>query len=195
MVDELAVTNVIWRYWNEHKIKPPFEWHQLRMRVEEASKEGKTADQIIQAFTKEGLQIATEEVPLLYTKTITDRINAAIAEEKEAIDDYAELENQLREAGLSAQADIVNEIRFDEMDHKVKFEVMLKGEYPPMEIKPTTFHLESAAEVSRVRDILRKHNISFREVHMGLEVHVDPDYALEVLAEEGYDTSRIMVER
>jgi len=66
-----------------------------------------------------------DNVPVLFKGT-RDEVIAAIAEEKEAIDDYAELENKLRREGLTSEADIVNEIRNDEMDHRVKFEAMLK---------------------------------------------------------------------
>jgi rubrerythrin len=80
------------------------------------------------------------EVPILYTNTVLDRVDAAIPEEKEATDDYAELENQLREAAamaeksgnhdkavfLSSAADTVSEIRTDEMDHLAKFLQMHK---------------------------------------------------------------------
>jgi len=65
------------------------------------------------------------EVPVLFKGTL-DEVISAIAEEKEAIDDYAELENKLRREGLTTDADIVNEIRNDEMDHRVKFEEMLE---------------------------------------------------------------------
>lgn len=57
---------------------------------------------------------------------LEDRIKGAIAEEKEAIDDYAELENILNRAELSSQAFIVNEIRNDELDHRKKFEIMFE---------------------------------------------------------------------
>jgi len=70
-------------------------------------------------------EAALGEIPVLFKGTL-DEVIAAIAEEKEAIDDYAELENKLRREGLTSDADIVNEIRGDEMDHRVKFEAMLK---------------------------------------------------------------------
>jgi hypothetical protein len=69
--------------------------------------------------------VSSSETPLLFKET-RDEIVAAVAEEKEAIDDYAELINKLRKAGLNSEADIVTEIRNDERDHKVKFEEMLK---------------------------------------------------------------------
>ena len=60
---------------------------------------------------------------LLFQGTL-DEVTAAIAEEKEAIDDYAELENKLRAKGLASAADIVKEIRSDEQDHLIKFQSM-----------------------------------------------------------------------
>ena len=78
-------------------------------------------------------ELRSPDIPLLFKGTIS-RVEQAIAEEKEAIDEYAELENQLRKEGDKAEADIVNEIRNDEMDHRVKFEQMLRRmkvrEYP-----------------------------------------------------------------
>ena len=59
---------------------------------------------------------------------ILDRIRSAIAEEKEAIDDYAELENKLRAEGFNIDADTVKEIRSDEQDHLIKFQEMLRIE-------------------------------------------------------------------
>jgi len=57
-------------------------------------------------------------------KPIDDEIDAAIAEEKEAIDDYTTLESHLRARGLIFEANIVHEIRSDEIDHRSKFQVM-----------------------------------------------------------------------
>jgi len=202
MVDELAVTNEIWRRWDEMKIKPPFEWYQLRVRVEEAIKEGRKPEEIVQAFMRkygkspEKLPEEVEKIPLLYTQTIQQEISAAIAEEKEAIDDYAQLENKLRQAGLSSQADIVNEIKTDEMDHKVKFEAMLKGEYPPM-TKPATFYFETKGDCDRARDLLHRFTNFYFPYgpDFSLTVIDDPDYMLELLAGEGFDTSKILVKR
>ncbi len=64
------------------------------------------------------------EIPLMFTSTV-DRIQSAINKEIDVIDDYAELENQLRSEGNNADADVVNEIRNDEIDHRAKFDVML----------------------------------------------------------------------
>jgi len=49
------------------------------------------------------------------------RVESAIAEEQEAIDHYAELINKLKANGLTVEADIVTEIRNDEIDHRGKF--------------------------------------------------------------------------
>ena len=65
-----------------------------------------------------------ELVPILYVNTILGRIDNAAGKEKDAIDDYAELENDLRAKGLNAEADVVHEIRDDEIDHLQKFEAM-----------------------------------------------------------------------
>lgn len=55
-----------------------------------------------------------------------DMIGAAIPEEKEAIEDYTNLETQLRSEGLTDEAGTVNEIKNDEVDHKTKFEAMFR---------------------------------------------------------------------
>lgn len=64
------------------------------------------------------------KLEMLY-KSLRDEVLSAIAKERDVIDDYAELENKLRENGLTHDADTVNEIRNDEMDHRIKFQVML----------------------------------------------------------------------
>jgi len=66
-----------------------------------------------------------EEMPGRFGGT-WDRLTKARAGEMEVIDDYAELENQLRREGRIADADIVNEIRNDEIDHLGKFEAMIR---------------------------------------------------------------------
>ena len=66
-----------------------------------------------------------EKAELLF-KSTPEQVVAAIAHEKEAIDDYAELEARLRAEGKTAEADIVHEIRNDELDHLDKFVAMLK---------------------------------------------------------------------
>lgn len=58
--------------------------------------------------------------------TVESQVTRAIAKEKEAIDDYAELEHKLRRVGLNGEADIVKEIRNDELDHREKFQRMLE---------------------------------------------------------------------
>lgn len=55
-----------------------------------------------------------------------DMIEAAIPEEKEAIEDYTNLENRLRSEELTDDADTVKEIKNDETDHKAKFEAMFR---------------------------------------------------------------------
>ena len=93
-----------------------------------------TVDDLINARLGE----LPQEVSILYMNTFLDRVDNAIGKEKDAIDDYAELENQYRDAAKTAekagntelatklrnQADIVKEIRDDEVDHLEKFTVM-----------------------------------------------------------------------
>ena len=64
-------------------------------------------------------------------KTV-EMIEAAVPEEKEAIEDYTILENSLRSEGLLEDADIVHEIKNDEVDHKAKFEAMLEKRGKPI---------------------------------------------------------------
>lgn len=66
------------------------------------------------------------EAPTLFRGAIEGDVMSAIAEEKEAIDDYADLESKLRRAGDNTNADIVKEIRNDELDHREKFQRMLE---------------------------------------------------------------------
>jgi rubrerythrin len=64
-------------------------------------------------------------IPLEFNN-IDDMIEGAIAEEKEAIDDYARIINRLDLIGFPKEAEIVKEIRDDEIDHRNKFEKMIK---------------------------------------------------------------------
>jgi hypothetical protein len=43
MVDELAITNEIWRKWHEAKLIPPMTWAELRKKVEDYAKAGVVA--------------------------------------------------------------------------------------------------------------------------------------------------------
>ena len=217
MVDELAVTNEIWRSWGEKKIKPPLHWAELRKKVEEYVKAGKDPYDILRepAQFAQAEKKGFAEIPLLQQE-----ITAAIAEEKEAIDDYAHLENELRKAGLNSEADIVNEIRKDEMDHKKRFEALMTHHSNPDKLKDlftgrtlegyveaakvrtletfkgVTFYFETTAERDRAREFLARHNFYFPD---GPEISLtdidDADHMLELLAYEGFDTSKIMVER
>jgi rubrerythrin len=54
---------------------------------------------------------------------------SAIFKEVDAIDNYAEIINKLRAEGRAVDADIVAEIRDDEIDHKAKFEAILERLY------------------------------------------------------------------
>ena len=60
---------------------------------------------------------------LLFHGTL-DEVESAVSEEKEAIDNYATLENKLSAKGLVSDAEIVKEIRSDEQDHLIKFTAM-----------------------------------------------------------------------
>ena len=217
MVDELAVTNEIWQKWIGRKILPPMTWAELRKKVEEFVKAGKDPYDILRGLApSEG----KAEIPLLYTETIKQEITAAIAEEKEAIDDYADLENKLRKAGLNSEADIVNEIRNDEMDHKKKFEALTTHHSNPDKLKDlftgrtlegyveaakvrtletfkgVTFYFETTAERDKAREFLGRHNFYFPDgPEISLKDIENADYMLELLAYEGFDTSKIQVER
>ncbi len=70
------------------------------------------------------------KIPLCFSG-LHDRIQNAFDKEDDVIDDYAELENMLRKDGFTEDADIVNEIRDDEVDHRGKFIVMLDKHSSP----------------------------------------------------------------
>ena len=72
-------------------------------------------------FLKGGLPLF-EEAP----EDIVDRIYKDIEDEKKAAGEYEELEKILRELGWTKEADIVEEIRLDEVDHRSKLEEILK---------------------------------------------------------------------
>jgi hypothetical protein len=62
--------------------------------------------------------------------------------------------------------------------------------------KGTTFYFETTAERDKAREFLARHNFYFPD---GPEVSLtdidDADHMLELLAYEGFDTSKVMVER
>ena len=62
--------------------------------------------------------------------------------------------------------------------------------------KGVTFYFETTAERDKAREFLGRHNFYFPD---GPEISLtdieDPDYMLELLAYEGFDTSKIQVER
>lgn len=64
------------------------------------------------------------KVPLCFTG-LHERVQSALAKEDDVIDDYAELENMFKEQGFQEDAQIVDEIRNDEIDHTRKFTVLL----------------------------------------------------------------------
>jgi hypothetical protein len=76
---------------------------------------------------------------------IIDRIYKDIEDEIKAAEEYKELEKILRERGewkgvpgLAEAADIVKEIRLDEVDHRFKLREMLnklRREYLPQELR------------------------------------------------------------
>jgi hypothetical protein len=86
--------------------------------------------------------------------------------------------------------------------------VGLRGVSRPHELFPTDviekikpyhvfprFRFETGSELETAETILERQGISTRRIDMALMIFGDADYALEVLAERGVDTSRILVER
>jgi hypothetical protein len=218
--DDLRITNEIWRKWDEQKITPPMTWQQLWDKVREYIKAGKDPYDILRGPAPSKEWMEKKGFVEDYGKTIQQEITAAIAEEKEAIDDYADLENKLRKAGLNSQADIVNEIRNDEIDHKKKFEALTIHHSNPDKLKDlfagrtlegyveaarvrtletfkgATFYFETKEERERARELLARHKFYFPYgPDFSLTAIDNPDYMLEILASEGFDTSKIMVER
>ena len=62
--------------------------------------------------------------------------------------------------------------------------------------KGVTFYFETTAERDKAREFLARHNFYFPDgPGISLTDIEDPDYMLELLAYEGFDTSKIMVER
>ena len=147
MVDELKITNEVWRYWDEHKIKPPFEWYQLRMRVEEAVREGKKPEEIIQAFITH-YSNSDKLKDLFAGRTLEGYVEAA----------------------------------------KVRTLETFRG---------VTFYFETETERDRAQQLLlQRHNISLTKGSNNSLTDIgDPDYILELLASEGFDTSKVLVER
>ena len=81
MVDELAVTNEIWRKWDKMKITPPMTWAELRKKVEEYVKAGKDPYDILRgpAPSKEWMEKKGFETKLPWPNPEPE----AIVEEKE----------------------------------------------------------------------------------------------------------------
>jgi hypothetical protein len=210
MVDELAVTNEIWRRWNETKIiPPPMTWAELRKKVEEYVKAGKDPYDILRgpAPSKEWM----EKKGFVEANKLSCWPNPepdAIVEEKELITFAEWLLAAVKRVWETKKAETEAVWIIEPTDKGVL--VGVRGASRPHEFFPleliqkiethllipaAIFHLDTVEELSTVREILRKYGISFREVGRGLEIHIDPDYALEVLASEDFDTSRILVER
>lgn len=97
-------------------------------------------------------------VPFLF-KGLHDEVKAALAEEEEAIDNYAELENKLRNAGFNEDADIVHEIRGDEIDHRAKFEVMLKTHSPSNSFYVKYVDLEAGKTLEKTIPSIEQFNL------------------------------------
>jgi hypothetical protein len=240
MVDELAITNEIWRKWDEAKIIPPMTWAELRKKVEEYAKAGVVAlDDFITLLEQkvtvvrappgskkewilrhpsEGA-VSKEELRRRQQETI-ERLRSmgprqlpwsnsepeAIVEERE-LPTFAEwLLATVKRVWETKKGETYWEWLIEPTERGVL--VGLRGAGRPHELFPTDviekikpyhvfprFRFETGRELETAETILERQGISTGRIDMALMIFGDADYALEVLAERGVDTSRILVER
>jgi len=241
MVDELAVTNEIWRKWNDQKIilsvvplmysLPPMTWADLRKKVEEYVKAGKDPYDILREpprRSKEGIEKKGFETKLPWPNPEPE----AIVDERE-LRTFAEwLLAAVKRVWKTKQSEIAWEWLIEPTDRGVL--VGLRGVSRPHELflatliekhnpdklkdlfagrtlegyveaakvrtletfKGVTFYFETIAERDKAREFLGRHNFRFPDgPEISLKDIDNADYMLELLAYEGFDTSKIMVER
>ena len=211
MVDELAVTNEIWRKWNEAKIKPPMAWAELRKKVEEYVKAGKDPYDII--FETQLKMLGGEEAKPI-SLPWSNPEPEAVVEERE-LPTFAEwLLAAVKRVWETKKGEIHWEWLIEPTDKGVL--VGLRGVSRPHELFPkdliesrafergiekvraewkAILYFETPDQLETAVKILSPLDISFR-VTMPSRLEADnPDYVLEVLASSGFDTSKILVER
>lgn len=209
MVDELKVTNEIWRRWDEQKITPPMTWQQLWEKVREYIKAGKDPYDILRgpAPSKEWM----EQKGFVETKLPWPNLEPeAIVEEREIPMFAPALLDLVKKAWHTKESQRFWEWIIEPVEGGVL--VGLRGALRPHELFSqsimekfaeyqyeggTTLYFESEAERNRAKEfLLRRYNISLIEgPGMSLSGIANTDYILELLATEGFDTSKILVER
>ena len=140
MVDELAITNEIWRKWDKEKVTP-MPWAELRKKVEEYAKAGKDPHDLIEKYNPDKLK------DLFTGRTLEGYVEAA----------------------------------------KVRTLETFKG---------VTFYFETREDRQRAYELLARHDFHFPYgPDFSLTGIDNPDHMLEILASEGFETSRVLVER
>lgn len=240
MVDELAITNEIWRRWDEMKITPPMTWAELRKKVEEHVKAGKDPYDILRgpAPSKEWMEKkGFVEAKLPYPKIVESKpdgsIVIAVSEDLHIV--AAKYKEEFPDRPIARESGwwIVrsfNPKTLSWVDHSrpgtgvtwwLNREITeklglgnpdtLKGLFAGRTLegyveaakvrtletfKGTTFYFETKEERERARTLLAKHNFYFPDgPEISLTAIDDADYMLELLAYEGFDTSKVMIER
>jgi hypothetical protein len=200
--DDLRITNEIWRKWDEQKITPPMTWQQLWDKVREYIKAGKDpySELSIPAMREAYLRAKQTRLPWANAEP------EAVVEERE-LPTFAEwLLAAVKRVWDTKKGEIYWEWLIEPTDKGVL--VGLRGVSRPHELFPSDviekikpfrviprFHFETGSELETAETIFDRQGISYTRIDMALLIHTDPDYALEVLAEHGVDTSRILVER
>jgi hypothetical protein len=225
MVDELAVTNEIWRSWDEQKVKPPMTWAELRKFVEESIKIG--ADPyVLRPWSEEKrmeiFKVFRKEIPTRagpYAETRLPWPNP----EPEAVVELAEIPtfspallSKVETAWETKKSERFWEWIIEPTDKGVL--VGLRGASRPHELftpdiiqelhkgrrkgypRVTGFmsnlYFEGEESRAQARYILQKHGIYPEDGPDFSFIDVeDADYVLELLSAAGFDTSKILVER
>lgn len=207
MVDELAITNDIWRKWDEQKIKPPMAWMELRKKVEE--------------YVKAGKDPYTLQTEFVYAEDWQKDLNMLpwANPEPDAVVDLKELPtfaewllSAVKRVWKTKQSESHWEWLIEPTEKGVLFG--LRGVSRPHELfpaaviqqmersgegtvgyLPTTLYFVSEEESAQARDILYRNGVNYIEVKTSSIQVADADYVLELLASQGFDTSRIQVEK
>ena len=245
MVDELAVTNEIWRKWNEQKITPPMTWQQLWDKVREYIKAGKDPySELSIPAMREAYLRAKQKEPLTYyphtigTRYVETRLPwsnpepLAVVEEAE-LKTFAEwllaavkrvwktkkpesfwewlIEPTGRGVlvglrGVSRPhelflADLIEKYNPDKLKDLFTGRT-LEGYVEAAKVrtletfKGVTFYFETREDRQRAYELLARHDFHFPYgPDFSLTGIDNPDHMLEILASEGFDTARILVER
>jgi hypothetical protein len=222
--DDLKITNEIWQKWSEEKIKPPMTWQQLWDKVREYIRAGKDPYLLLaptaleRAEQKQPLAYYPHTTGTRYVETRLPWTNP----EPEAIVEVEEIPtfspaflSAVKKAWESKQTQtfwewiiepvsdgVLAGLRGASRPHeKFPKEIIESMEYSEATRKwgakkGVTFYFETALDRDRARDLLAKHNFYFPDGPDFSLTDIDnPDYMLELLAYEGFDTSRITVER